>query len=200
MSRSACGFVRALQDSGRRGSATSSAGRRSVALHLGVLLRQSRRAAVDVDYYIQLGEHAYGSLARQATTRSATCSTSCRDKFPAFVDVLGEVSERSALTSNADLLRLYEKWLRTGSRRSGICWCREASFRTRRSAAASFNSGRARLSSIADESRERRNSTNCRYCDSLIMQSNMTRDDADLRHGVAADSQLFPMATTYELI
>ena len=41
------------------------------------------------------------------------------DKFPAFVDVLGEVSERTALTSNADLLRLYEKWLRTGSRRSG---------------------------------------------------------------------------------
>jgi hypothetical protein len=27
------------------------------------------------------------------------------------------VSERSALTSNADLLRLYERWLRTGSRR-----------------------------------------------------------------------------------
>ena len=40
-------------------------------------------------------------------------------KFPAFVDVLGEVSERTALTSNADLLRLYEKWLRTRSRRSG---------------------------------------------------------------------------------
>ena len=41
------------------------------------------------------------------------------DKFTAFVDVLGEISERTALTSNADLLRLYEKWLRTRSRRSG---------------------------------------------------------------------------------
>ena len=41
------------------------------------------------------------------------------DKFTAFVEVLGEVSERTSLSSNADVLRLYERWLRTGSRRSG---------------------------------------------------------------------------------
>jgi hypothetical protein len=29
------------------------------------------------------------------------------------------VSERTFCASNADLLRLYEKWLKTGSRRSG---------------------------------------------------------------------------------
>jgi hypothetical protein len=29
------------------------------------------------------------------------------------------VSERTALSSNGDVLRLYEKWLRTKSRRSG---------------------------------------------------------------------------------
>jgi len=29
------------------------------------------------------------------------------------------VSERTSISSNADVLRLYEKWLRTGSRRSG---------------------------------------------------------------------------------
>jgi hypothetical protein len=40
-------------------------------------------------------------------------------KFTGFVDVLGEVSERTALSSNSDLLRLYEKWVRTRSRRSG---------------------------------------------------------------------------------
>jgi hypothetical protein len=33
--------------------------------------------------------------------------------------VLSEVSERTFCASNADLLRLYEKWLKTGSRRSG---------------------------------------------------------------------------------
>lgn len=39
-------------------------------------------------------------------------------KFIRFVDVLNEVSEASALTNNLSLLRLYEKWLRTGSERS----------------------------------------------------------------------------------
>jgi hypothetical protein len=41
------------------------------------------------------------------------------EKFVGFVDVLNEVSERTSCASNADLLRLYEKWLRTGSPRSG---------------------------------------------------------------------------------
>jgi hypothetical protein len=36
-----------------------------------------------------------------------------------LVDVLSEVSEQSALTSNTDLLRMYERWLRTGSRWTG---------------------------------------------------------------------------------
>ena len=41
------------------------------------------------------------------------------EKFVGFVDVLNEVSERTSCSSNADLLRLYEKWLKTGSPRSG---------------------------------------------------------------------------------
>jgi hypothetical protein len=75
------------------------------------------RGMVDVDYYIQLGEYAYASLAGQGAFGEAFDELAA--KFPAFVDVLGEVSERTALTSNSDLLRLYEKWLRTRSRRSG---------------------------------------------------------------------------------
>ena len=35
------------------------------------------------------------------------------------MDVLGDVSERTAVTSSSDLLRLYEKWMRTGSTRDG---------------------------------------------------------------------------------
>jgi hypothetical protein len=77
------------------------------------------RSLVDVDYYIRLGEHAYGSLARHGSTVFGDVFDELSGKFPAFVDVLGEVSERSALTSNSDLLRLYERWLRTKSRRSG---------------------------------------------------------------------------------
>jgi|SRR5688572_26775414 len=77
-----------------------------------------KRGLVDVDYYIQIGGRAYGSLARRDAAL-AEVFDELAAKFAAFVDVLGEVSERTALTSNADLLRLYEKWLRTGSRRSG---------------------------------------------------------------------------------
>jgi hypothetical protein len=77
------------------------------------------RSLVDVDYYIQLGECAYGSLARHGDAALGEVFDELAEKFTAFVDILGEVSERTALTSNTDLLRLYEKWLRTKSRRSG---------------------------------------------------------------------------------
>jgi len=77
------------------------------------------RSLVDIDYYIQLGECAYGSLARRGDQRFGEVFDELSDKFAACVDVLGEVSERSALASNSDVLRLYEKWMRTRSRRSG---------------------------------------------------------------------------------
>jgi hypothetical protein len=78
-----------------------------------------KRKLVDVDYYATLGGCAYGSLSRVERDRFATVFGELAEKFAAFVDVLNEVSERSAMTSNADVLRLYEKWLRTGSRRDG---------------------------------------------------------------------------------
>jgi hypothetical protein len=77
------------------------------------------RSLVDVDYYITLGERAYGSLARQSDETFADVFDELSEKFSGFVDVLSEVSERTALASNTDLLRLYEKWLRTRSPRSG---------------------------------------------------------------------------------
>jgi hypothetical protein len=73
---------------------------------------------VDVDYYMQVGGQAYASLARSDETFGEVFDE-LATKFGAVADVLAEVSERSALSSNTDLLRLYEKWLRTGSRRSG---------------------------------------------------------------------------------
>jgi hypothetical protein len=77
------------------------------------------RSLVDIDYYIQLGECAYASLARHGDPALGDVFDELAGKFSACVDVLGEVSERSALSSNSDVLRLYEKWLRTRSRRSG---------------------------------------------------------------------------------
>ena len=77
------------------------------------------RSLVDVDYYIHLGECAYRSLARHGDRALGDVFDELSGKFATFVDVLGEGRERTSLSSNADLLRLYEKWLRTGSRRSG---------------------------------------------------------------------------------
>jgi len=74
---------------------------------------------VDVDYYATLGGSAYESLSRSERDTFAPVFAELAASFLAFVDVLGEVSGRCALTSNADVLRLYEKWLRTGSRRDG---------------------------------------------------------------------------------
>jgi hypothetical protein len=72
---------------------------------------------VDIDYYVSMGEYAYGSLSRSEEASLAAIFGELAAKFCSVADVLADVSERSALSSNADLLRLYERWLRTGSRR-----------------------------------------------------------------------------------
>ena len=77
------------------------------------------RKLVDVDYYASIGGYAYNALSRVDTNTFSPVFAELGEKFIAFVDVLSEVSERTSCASNTDLLRLYEKWLRTGSRRSG---------------------------------------------------------------------------------
>ena len=74
---------------------------------------------MDVDYYVSIGGCAYNALSRVETDTFSSVFAELGDKFVGFVDVLSEVSERTSCASNADLLRLYEKWLKTGSRRSG---------------------------------------------------------------------------------
>ena len=78
-----------------------------------------RRSLVDVDYYVSMGEYAYGSLARLDEDRFSEVFTELANKFVGFTDVLADISERTALASHTDVLRLYEKWLRTGSTRDG---------------------------------------------------------------------------------
>jgi hypothetical protein len=77
------------------------------------------RKLVDVDYYVKLGGRAYESLSHFERETFAPVFAELAGSFLAFVDVLNDVSERCTVTSNANVLRLYEKWLRTGSRRDG---------------------------------------------------------------------------------
>lgn len=79
------------------------------------------RKLVDIDYYIAMGMSSYGSLAamRRDGAGGRTLSglfSELAEKFKLFADVLTEVSESACLASSKDVLRLYERWLRTGSR------------------------------------------------------------------------------------
>jgi hypothetical protein len=77
------------------------------------------RRAVDVDYYKAMGEYAYGSLSRSDDDTFAEVFGELARKFVGFMDVLADISERTTFASTTDVLRLYEKWLRTGSVRDG---------------------------------------------------------------------------------
>ncbi|MFQ5736781.1 MAG: hypothetical protein ACE5GY_07960 [Thermodesulfobacteriota bacterium] len=80
------------------------------------------RKAVDVDYYISMGTSCYNSVAsihRQGRkAHISSLYTELAVKFGVFADVLTEVSERSRLTSSKDILRIYERWLRTKSKQA----------------------------------------------------------------------------------
>ncbi len=70
---------------------------------------------VDVDYYVGLGSRAYAELAGQIGTSNGSLTDVYRElseKFPRFVDVLGEVRRRCDF-AGADVVSLYEQWLRT---------------------------------------------------------------------------------------
>ncbi len=74
-----------------------------------------RSSLVDVDYYIAMGGRAYDAVARHALERSLW--EELADKFRLLVDLLNEVSERTLSCTDAGIVRLYERWLKTGSER-----------------------------------------------------------------------------------
>jgi hypothetical protein len=80
------------------------------------------RKLIDIDYHIAMGGHAYGTLAsclsRGRGRVLAQVFAELAQKFQPMVDALNEVSETSYKHSDRDILRLYEVWLKTGSRRS----------------------------------------------------------------------------------
>jgi hypothetical protein len=78
---------------------------------------------VDIDYYIHMGGNAYASLSDEmrGTARGRALCDVYRElalKFQVVVDVLNEVRDEARESSDLDVLRTYEIWLRTGSRRA----------------------------------------------------------------------------------
>lgn len=75
-----------------------------------------QRKIVDIDYYIEMGEVAYSSLSSTLhTDTSAKVFSEMSQKFVAMVDVLSYISQKSSADTNSNLLRLYEKYMKTGS-------------------------------------------------------------------------------------
>ncbi len=79
------------------------------------------RSVAGVDYYIAMGERAYGALAQGGGGAGARGQdelfTELADRFEQFVDVFAEIAELSNLRSDRGLVRLYERYLTTRSTR-----------------------------------------------------------------------------------
>jgi hypothetical protein len=89
----------------------------------GFFARSFARKLIDIDYHIAMGGNAYSSLAdsmpRSTAGRGiAAIYAELAEKFQGLVDALNEVSEMGYVHSDADILRLYEIWMKTGSARA----------------------------------------------------------------------------------
>jgi hypothetical protein len=89
----------------------------------GFFVESLANKAVDIDYYIHMGENAYGSLSQETrgTFRGNAFADIYRElanKFQILTDVLHEVRDRAHGHSDLNVLRTYEIWRKTGSRRA----------------------------------------------------------------------------------
>ncbi len=87
------------------------------ALYLtGIFSDSLQRKVVDLDYYVEIGSAAYSNLhswTRQDTL--ATVYSTFSKRFQEYVEVLNYISEKSTVQSDQNVLRLYDRYLRTGS-------------------------------------------------------------------------------------
>lgn len=82
-----------------------------------------QRRHVDVDYYVRMGGSAYGSLSEsvRGSVRGQVFTAvfaELASKFQDLVDVLNDVRDEARGGDDVDILRLYEVWLKTGSKRA----------------------------------------------------------------------------------
>lgn len=74
-----------------------------------------QRKLVDVDYYAEMGGVAYGTLAQYANSSVARVYSTFSKKFIEFVDVLTYISQSSEVQNDQNILRLYDRYIKTGS-------------------------------------------------------------------------------------
>jgi hypothetical protein len=88
----------------------------------GFFAHSFARKLVDIDYHIAMGGRAYGTLANGLSRGRkhvlGRVYAELAAKFLPLVDALGEISDAARRYTQADILRLYEIWLKTGSPRA----------------------------------------------------------------------------------
>jgi hypothetical protein len=89
----------------------------------GFFAHSFARKLVDVDYHIAMGGRAYSCLSDSMRGRArggvlAAVFAELAAKFQRLVDVLNDVAEMARPSTDQDVLRLYEIWLKTGSPRA----------------------------------------------------------------------------------
>lgn len=96
----------------------------------GFFVESLANKAVDIDYYIHMGENAYGSLSEE--TRGTFHGNAFADiyrelagKFQILTDVLHEVRDNACGNSSINVMRTYEIWRKTGSQRARKLLCEQ---------------------------------------------------------------------------
>ncbi len=88
----------------------------------GFFAQSFARKLIDIDYHIAMGGRAYGVLAETLSRGNGRVLggvfAELSEKFQPMVDALNELAATAYAHSDKDILRLYEIWLKTGSRRS----------------------------------------------------------------------------------
>lgn len=75
------------------------------------------RKLVDIDYYANMGGLAYSTLAlHTADSGFKMVFKEYGDKFLEFVEILTYISHQTQVQTDQNLLRLYDRYLKTGSR------------------------------------------------------------------------------------
>ena len=88
----------------------------------GFFQESLQRSQVDLSYYFSLGGNAYHrlhTLGERSQMLEVFQETflDLASRFPAYAEVLCEISESAPAHRDTDLLKLYERWLSTRSRR-----------------------------------------------------------------------------------
>jgi hypothetical protein len=112
-------YVRAIQSS-RRDRAKLLRAMGDTALFVSGFFADSLGGRlVDLDYYKAMGGFAYARLARDEDPRifGPEVFSELSGRFTQFADLLSEISEKSQVATDKSVLKLYERWIQTGSRR-----------------------------------------------------------------------------------